>query len=121
MRCLCRHHRSRAGSPAKPRRLQPEALRMNSFEYIRPATISDAVAAATRSGAAYLASGTNLLDLMKGGIARPSRLVDITRLPGLDRVEHLAVRSSAMPIWRTIPISQHAIQQSPKRCCRGLR
>src|SRR6267142_1801028 len=90
MRCLCRHHRSRAGSPAKPRRLQPEALRMNNFEYIRPATISDAVTAATRPGAAYLASGTNLLDLMKGGIARPSRLVDITRLPGLDRVERLA-------------------------------
>ena len=26
---------------------------------------------------------------MKGGIARPTRLVDITRLPGLDRIEHL--------------------------------
>src|SRR6266850_5144582 len=90
MRCLCRHHRGRAGSPAKPRRLQPEALRMNNFEYIRPATISDAVTAATRPGTAYLASGTNLLDLMKGAIARPSRLVDITRLPGLDRVERLA-------------------------------
>ncbi len=63
---------------------------MNDFEYIRPATISDAVAAASRPGAAYLASGTNLLDLMKGGIARPSRLVDITHLPGLDRVERLA-------------------------------
>jgi xanthine dehydrogenase YagS FAD-binding subunit len=63
---------------------------MNNFEYIRPATVSDAVAAATPPGAAYLASGTNLLDLMKGGIARPSRLVDITRLPGLDRIERLA-------------------------------
>ena len=63
---------------------------MNNFEYIRPATISDAVTAAARPGAAYLASGTNLLDLMKGGIARPSRLVDITRLPGLDRIERLA-------------------------------
>src|SRR5258706_15349981 len=90
MRCLCRHYRSRAGSRAKHRRLQPEALRMNNFEYIRPATISDAVTAVTQPGAAYLASGTNLLDLMKGGIARPSRLVDITRLPGLDRVERLA-------------------------------
>jgi xanthine dehydrogenase YagS FAD-binding subunit len=27
---------------------------------------------------------------MKGGIARPSRLVDITRLPGLDRIERLS-------------------------------
>jgi xanthine dehydrogenase YagS FAD-binding subunit len=63
---------------------------MNNFEYVRPATVSDAVTAAAQPGAAYLASGTNLLDLMKGGIARPRRLVDITRLPGLDRVERLA-------------------------------
>jgi xanthine dehydrogenase YagS FAD-binding subunit len=63
---------------------------MKTFDYIRPTTISDAVAAAAQPGAAYLAGGTNLLDLMKGGIARPDRLVDVTRLPGLDRIEHLA-------------------------------
>ena len=63
---------------------------MKNFDYVRPATISDAIAAAAEPGAAYLASGTNLLDLMKGGIARPNRLVDVTRLPGLDRVERLA-------------------------------
>jgi len=78
---------------------------MNSFDYIRPATIADAVAAAAEPGAAYLAAGTNLLDLMKGGITRPRCLVDVTRLPGLDRIEHLAgggcgsARSCAMPIW----------------------
>ena len=63
---------------------------MKNFEYFRPTTVSDAVAAAAVPGAAYLASGTNLLDLMKGGISRPDRLVDVTRLPGLDRIEHLA-------------------------------
>ena len=62
---------------------------MKTFEYVRPATISDAIAAAAEPGAAYLAAGTNLLDLMKGGITGPSRLVDVTRLPGLDRIEHL--------------------------------
>jgi xanthine dehydrogenase YagS FAD-binding subunit len=62
---------------------------MNSFDYIRPATIPDAVAAAAEPGAVYLAAGTNLLDLMKGGVTRPLRLVDVTRLPGLDRIEHL--------------------------------
>jgi xanthine dehydrogenase YagS FAD-binding subunit len=62
---------------------------MNNFDYVRPATISDAIAAATEPGAVYLAAGTNLLDLMKGGISRPTRLVDVTRLPGLDRIEHL--------------------------------
>jgi xanthine dehydrogenase YagS FAD-binding subunit len=62
---------------------------MKNFDYVRPATVSDAVAAAAEPGAVYLAAGTNLLDLMKGGVSRPTRLVDVTRLPGLDRIEHL--------------------------------
>jgi xanthine dehydrogenase YagS FAD-binding subunit len=62
---------------------------MNTFDYVRPTAISDAITAAAEPGAAYLAAGTNLLDLMKGGITRPSRLVDVTRLPGLDRIERL--------------------------------
>jgi len=72
---------------------------MKAFDYVRPATISDAVAAAAEPGAAYLAAGTNLLDLMKGGVSRPDRLVDITRLPGLDSIEALpdgAVRIGAL-------------------------
>ena len=61
---------------------------MNEFDYIRPGSVAEAVAAAT-DGAAFLAAGTNLVDLMKGGIARPSRLVDISHLPGLSAVEDL--------------------------------
>ncbi len=63
---------------------------MNRFEYVRPASVTEAIAAAAAPGASYLASGTNLLDLMKGGIVRPSRLVDVSRLPGLDRIERQA-------------------------------
>ena len=62
---------------------------MKNFEYIRPTTIAEAIAAAAEPGAAYLASGTNLLDLMKGGVNRPNRLVDLTHLPGLDSIERL--------------------------------
>jgi xanthine dehydrogenase YagS FAD-binding subunit len=62
---------------------------MKTFEYVRPGSIAEAVAAAAAPGAAYLAAGTNLLDLMKGGIAGPSRLVDLTHLPGLNRIERL--------------------------------
>lgn len=61
---------------------------MNRFDYIRPTSVAEAIAAA-RPGSAYLAAGTNLLDLMKGGAARPERIIDITRLPGLDRIEWL--------------------------------
>ena len=63
---------------------------MKTFDYVRPATVRDAVAAASNPGAVYLAAGTNLLDLMKGGVSRPDRLVDITHLPDLDRIEDLA-------------------------------
>jgi xanthine dehydrogenase YagS FAD-binding subunit len=63
---------------------------MKPFDYVRPATVREAVAAALEPGAAYLAGGTNLLDLMKGNITRPSRLVDVARLPGLDRIEDLS-------------------------------
>jgi xanthine dehydrogenase YagS FAD-binding subunit len=72
---------------------------MNRFDYVRPATIAEAIAAAAQPGAAYLAAGTNLIDLMKGGIARPATLVDTTHLPGLDQVETLpdgAVRIGAL-------------------------
>jgi len=62
---------------------------MKTFDYVRPTTVQEAVAAASRPGAAYLAAGTNLLDLMKGGVSRPSRLVDISHLPDLDRIEDL--------------------------------
>ncbi|MBW8640199.1 xanthine dehydrogenase family protein subunit M [Hoeflea sp. WL0058] len=60
---------------------------MKSFDYIRPATLEEAIAAGSQPGASYLAGGTNLLDLMKVDVARPDRIVDITRLPGLDRTE----------------------------------
>lgn len=72
---------------------------MNRFDYVRPASVAEAVAAASVSGSVYLAAGTNLLDLMKVGVARPERVVDITRLPGLDRIEWLpdgGVRVGAM-------------------------
>jgi xanthine dehydrogenase YagS FAD-binding subunit len=62
---------------------------VNRFDYIRASTVPDAIAAASVPGSTFLGAGTNLLDLMKGGIARPTRLVDVTRLPGLDRIEQL--------------------------------
>ena len=62
---------------------------MNRFDYIRPASVAEAVAEAAVPGSVYLAAGTNLLDLMKGAVARPERIIDITRLPGLDGIDWL--------------------------------
>ncbi len=59
---------------------------MKPFEYIRPETVADAVAAAATHGdAAFLGGGTNLVDLMKLDIERPERLIDVRRL-GLSRI-----------------------------------
>lgn len=62
---------------------------MRRFDYVRPASIAEAIDAASDPDAVYLGGGTNLLDLMKGNVMRPARLVDITRLPGLDAIEVL--------------------------------
>lgn len=59
---------------------------MNRFEYLRPASVADAIAAWSPD-AAWLAGGTNLVDLMKTGALQPARLIDVGRLPGLDRIE----------------------------------
>jgi len=60
---------------------------MNKFDYTRASDLADAVRQIAADPAAkFIAGGTNLIDLMKENVARPSRLIDITRLP-LDKVE----------------------------------
>ncbi|MDX0565961.1 xanthine dehydrogenase family protein subunit M [Sinorhizobium medicae] len=60
---------------------------MRAFSYERPASIEAAAqAAAGMDGAKFIAGGTNLLDLMKLEIERPTHLIDVNRL-GLDRIE----------------------------------
>ncbi|MFF8726631.1 FAD binding domain-containing protein [Streptomyces sp. NPDC015171] len=54
---------------------------MRPFTYERARDARSAVAAASRAGAKFISGGTNLLDLMKLDIERPSHLVDISRLP----------------------------------------
>ncbi|MBG9388332.1 FAD binding domain-containing protein [Caenimonas aquaedulcis] len=64
---------------------------MKSFSYERAATAEAAAGAvAARPGAKYIAGGTNLLDLMKLQIETPAHLVDVNRIPGLDRIEDVA-------------------------------
>lgn len=64
---------------------------MNRFSYVRPAGLDEAVREVAADPASRcIAGGTNLLDLMKYEVERPTRLVDITRLPGLDTIEETA-------------------------------
>jgi len=84
---------------------------MTPFRYERAADAGTAVAtlAATPSGA-YLGGGTNLVDLMKLGVATPDLLVDVARLP-YDRIVvrpdggvniGAAVKNSDLAAHRTI-------------------
>jgi xanthine dehydrogenase YagS FAD-binding subunit len=54
---------------------------MRTFAYTRPERAEDAMQLVTADhDASYLAGGTNLVDLMKLGVAHPGLLVDITAL-----------------------------------------
>ena len=72
---------------------------MNPFRYERASDASSAVAmlAQVPTGA-FLGGGTNLVDLMKLGVAQPDLLVEVARL-SYDRIEPLpdgGVRIGAM-------------------------
>ena len=55
---------------------------MINFAYTRVSGITDALrAAAADPKAKFIAGGTNLIDLMKEDVERPTRLIDITHLP----------------------------------------
>jgi xanthine dehydrogenase YagS FAD-binding subunit len=62
---------------------------MNNFEFSRATDVADAVRQiAADPGARFVAGGTNLIDLIKEGVTKPSRLIDITRLQ-LNRIEDI--------------------------------
>src|SRR5204863_7554922 len=65
LRCVSEHRRRDRG-----RRV------MDPFTYSRAATAEEASAA----GATFLGGGTNLVDLMRLGVERPTALVDVSRL-----------------------------------------
>ena len=54
---------------------------MQPFDYALAESAADAIRGAGADGAAYIAGGTDLMQLMKEGAAAPRHLVDINRLP----------------------------------------
>lgn len=62
---------------------------MKPFDYIRSSDPHGAAEAARAPGAAFIAGGTNLLDLMKLEVMRPDVLIDVSRigLNGIDEVD----------------------------------
>ena len=67
------------------------------FEYLRPATVADAISLLQQHGedAKILSGGQSLIPMMKLRIARPAWLIDINAIPDLDYIRehdgHLAI------------------------------
>src|SRR5437763_2951601 len=79
---------------------------MINFAYTRVSGITDALrAAAADPKAKFIAGGTNLIDLMKEDVERPTRLIDITHLP-LKSVE--ATPAGGLKIGALVPNSDLA-------------
>ncbi|MPY50955.1 FAD binding domain-containing protein [Streptomyces acidicola] len=86
---------------------------MKEFSYQRALDISGAVALLDADpDARFLGGGTNLVDLMKTGVERPARLVDVRELP-LDRIEVL--QDGGLRIGATVTNSDLAAHPEVRR------
>lgn len=84
-------------------------MKLPRFDYAAPASLDEAVALlASREGAKALAGGQSLIPTMAFRLAQPSLLVDLRKIPGLDKIEikrdgiHLGARVR----WRDIQDSK---------------
>lgn len=89
---------------------------MQPFTYERATSIAGAIQSVARHpGAKFISGGTNLLDLMKLGIERPTHLVDISRLP-LNRIETQpdgSIRIGAQVTNSDLAVHPHVRQHFP--------
>jgi xanthine dehydrogenase YagS FAD-binding subunit len=93
---------------------------MHTFKFSRPADSKAAVAAAAQAKTAqqgadvrFIAGGTTLLDLMKLNVETPARVLDINRLPLLDKIE--ATSDGGLKIGATVRNSDLAHHPAVKR------
>ncbi|MET8182187.1 xanthine dehydrogenase family protein subunit M [Streptomyces sp. NPDC005336] len=86
---------------------------MREFGYQRVFDVSGAVALlGADPDARFLGGGTNLVDLMKSGVERPARLIDVRELP-LDRIE--LTKDGGLRIGATVTNSDLAAHPEVRR------
>jgi xanthine dehydrogenase YagS FAD-binding subunit len=83
---------------------------MNRFEWVDARSVDQALASVT-DGATFKAGGVDLLDLMKDGIAKPSRLVNIRQISGLDQISAEEKNLRIGPLVTLTQIEEHATVQ----------
>jgi xanthine dehydrogenase YagS FAD-binding subunit len=62
---------------------------METFAYARAETVADTLAEGAAPDTVFLAGGTELLNWLRLGIAKPARVIDIVRLEGLSDITRL--------------------------------
>src|SRR5689334_24587192 len=84
-------------------------MKAAAFAYSRPSSIEEACALlAADDGARLIAGGQTLVPLMAMRLARPTRLVDIARVPGL-----ACVRDEGDAIAIGAATTQRAVESDP--------
>lgn len=95
---------------------------MINFDYIKPSSQKAAITALNKDATSqFIAGGTNLVDLMKRGVATPQKLIDINDLPlkkieqlkGFIRIGALALNSEVAEhelILKKLPLLSQALQ-----------
>ena len=95
---------------------------MINFDYVRPSTQKAAIDALNKDPTSqFIAGGTNLVDLMKRGVAAPQKLIDINGLPlkkieqkkGFIRIGALALNSDVAEhelIAKKLPLLSQALK-----------
>jgi carbon-monoxide dehydrogenase medium subunit len=74
------------GLPEGRRSDTEEKEKMHNFEFVKPASVADAVAALSTDEAQPLSGGQTLLPTMKQRLAAPSKLVSLTGIPEMQGV-----------------------------------
>jgi aerobic carbon-monoxide dehydrogenase medium subunit len=79
-------------------------VKPGTFRYLSPGSLSEAVAALSEHpDAKVLAGGQSLIPILSMRLARPTHLVDLSAIPGLDRVE---VRDDSVRVGAMVRHSQ---------------
>ncbi|HEV8435369.1 MAG TPA: xanthine dehydrogenase family protein subunit M [Thermoanaerobaculia bacterium] len=87
---------------------------MHPFDYARVSTVAEAIKSGSRESAKFVAGGTNLVDLMKATVEKPSHVVDINPLPmsGIETV-HGGIRIGALARMSDVAVHPVIVQRFP--------
>jgi 2-furoyl-CoA dehydrogenase FAD binding subunit len=81
-----------------------------AFEYTRPASVDEALAALAHDDAKVLAGGQSLVPALNMRLLRPSLVVDVNHVAGLDRVD---ASGEALVLGATVRQADPRVQSNP--------